>query len=228
MDLRSTAKSSSNSNRQRCRRVRECGRETDAAAFLRREQHAALEHFGAKILETHAGLDERQIIRRAHFVQHRSRRQRFHDASPALAIHNVVMQQQANQLMRGKIIAAPIHAANAVGIAIRHETNIMRMLAQIRLALGIVFFNRFGIDTAKQNIMLCVKRRDFAGRSGQQLFKATRADTKQCFMRKTKFDLAMSLKSPVFSMPRNAPANVLNGIFFALIASSSFNKRTGE
>ena len=65
---------------------------TDAAAFLSAQQHAALEHFRANVFETNTRFDQRQIVRSAHLVHHRRGRQCFDDASPALAVHDEMMQ----------------------------------------------------------------------------------------------------------------------------------------
>ena len=100
---------------------------TDAAAFFRAKQHIALEHLGTNILEADAGFDERQPIGRAYFVHHRSRRERFHHTSPALAVHNQMMQQQADDLVCRERITVTVHAANAVGIAVGHETKVVGM-----------------------------------------------------------------------------------------------------
>ena len=61
-----------------------------------------------------------------------------------------MMQQQANDLVRRQRIAATVHAAHAVGVAVRHEADVMRMRAQKFLAARVIFLNRFGIDAAEQ------------------------------------------------------------------------------
>ena len=153
---------------------------TDAAALFRPEQHAAFEHLGANILEADAGLDQRQPVRHAHFIHHRSRCQRLDNTSPALAVYNQMMQQQADDLVRGQIIAVAVHAAHPVGVTIGHQANVMRMFFEKRLAARIILFNRFGIDAAKQRVMIAVQGGDPAGGAGEQLLKTTRADAEQC------------------------------------------------
>ena len=120
------------------------------------------------------GLDQRQTVNRAHLVHHRRGRERFDDTSAALAIHDEMMQQQADDLVRGKIIAAAIHAANAVGIAVRHEADVVRMLAQIFLARSVIFLDRFGIDAAEHDIMRAIERGDFAGRAAPAIVQSSR------------------------------------------------------
>ena len=95
------------------------------------------------------------------------------------------MQQQADDLVRGEVIAAPVHPAHPIGIAIRHQTDIVRMLFQISLAPRVILFNRFGVDAAEQDVVGAIERGDLAGGAGQQLLKAARAHTKQGVMRKT-------------------------------------------
>ena len=53
-----------------------------------------------------------------------------------------------------KIIAATVHAADAVGVAVGHEADVVRMRPQIRLAARVIFRNRFGIDAAEEDIVL--------------------------------------------------------------------------
>ena len=126
-DTRSVASSSSSINPAACRRARECAGETDAAAFFRAEQHVTLEHLRTNIFEADAGFDQWQPMGRAHFVHHRSGRKRFHHPSPALSIHDEMMQQQTNDLVRRERVATAIHAANAVGITVGHEADVMRV-----------------------------------------------------------------------------------------------------
>ena len=98
-----------------------------------------------------------------------------------------MMQQQADDLVGREHLAPAVHAANAVGIAIRHQTNIMRMPAKIFLAARVIFVNRFGIDAAKQHIVLRVQRGHLAGRAREQLFETPGADAKQCIVGETQF-----------------------------------------
>src|SRR5271156_6601673 len=98
-----------------------------------------------------------------------------------------MMQQQTNDLMRGKIFSATVHPANTIGIAVRHEANVVRMRAEKFLAARVIFLNRFGIDATEQNIVRAVERRDLASRSGQNFFKTTRADAEQSVVRETQF-----------------------------------------
>ena len=41
-----------------------------------------------------------------------------------------MMQQQADDLVRRERVAAAVHAADAVGVAVRHEAKVVRMRAQ--------------------------------------------------------------------------------------------------
>ena len=160
---------------------------TDAAAFLSAEQYVALEHLRANIFEPDAGLDQRQAMRRAHLVHHRSGRERLDHPPPALSIYNQMMQQQANDLVCRQRVAVAVHAANAIGIAVGHEANVVRMSAEELPAAPVICDDRFGIDAAKQHVMLRIERRDLAGRARQQLFEAAGADTKQSVVGETQF-----------------------------------------
>ncbi len=89
--------------------------------------------------------------------------------------------------MRGKITASAIHAAHAVRVTVRHKADVVRIFFKKRLALRVIFLDRFGIDAAEQHIMRAVERRDLAGRAGEQLFKAARAHAEQRIVRETQF-----------------------------------------
>ena len=96
-------------------------------------------------------------------------------------------QQKANDLMGGQITAATIHAADAVGIAIGHEANVVRMTAQIFLGRPIILEDGFRIDAAEENIVLCIERGDAAVGSCKNLFEASRADAEERVMGKAQF-----------------------------------------
>ena len=98
-----------------------------------------------------------------------------------------MMQQQANKLVRRQIIAVAVHAADAVGVAVGHKADVVRMLPQERLAARVILNNRLGIDAAEQDVMPPVERCDFAGRAGKNCFKTTRADAEQRVVREAQF-----------------------------------------
>ena len=60
-----------------------------------------------------------------------------------------MMQQQANDLVRREIIATTVHAADAIGVAVGHQANVVRMRAEKFLAVCVIFLNRLGIDAAE-------------------------------------------------------------------------------
>src|ERR1039458_1496745 len=78
--------------------------------------------------EADARLGQFKPVRLAHLVHHGCRVQCLDDPSPALSIDDEMVQQQANDLVGGEIIAVAIHATYAVCVAIRHEANVMRVL----------------------------------------------------------------------------------------------------
>src|SRR5262245_54453943 len=94
-----------------------------------------------------------------------------------------MVEQQANNLVGGQRIAAAIHAANAVGIAVCDEANIVWMFSQIGLAAGVVFLDGFWIDAAEENVVRPVQCRNAAGSASQQLFEATGAHSEQRLVR---------------------------------------------
>ena len=66
--------------------------ETNSATLFEAEQRAALEHLAGDIFEADRRLDQLQLVRRAHLVHHGGRRDRFDDPSPALSIHDEMVQ----------------------------------------------------------------------------------------------------------------------------------------
>src|SRR5262245_57473656 len=94
-----------------------------------------------------------------------------------------MVEQKTNQLMGRKRIPASIHAADAVGVAIGHQANIVRMFAEIGRAGGVVLRDRLRIDAAEQRIVLGIKRRDLARGTREQFSKATSADSEQSIVR---------------------------------------------
>ena len=145
--------------------IRNVPGETNPAALFHPQQHAAFEHLRANIFEPDAGFDQRQAMRRAHLVHHRSRRERLDYPSPALPVLDQMMQQQANDLVRCERVAAAVHAAHAVGVAIGHKADVVRMAAEKFSAARVIFVNRLGIDAAEQHVVLPVERGDLAGRA---------------------------------------------------------------
>ena len=115
----------------------------------------------------------------AHLVHHGSRGQRLDDPSPTLPVDNKMVQQQANELVGGEIIASSVHATHAVGVAIRHEANVVWVLLEERRAARIVLFHRFRIDAAEKHVVLAVQRRHSASRAREQFLEATRAHAEQ-------------------------------------------------
>ena len=171
---------------------------TDATALLRAEQHIALEHFRADVFEADAGLDHFQAVVRAHLVHHGGGGERLDDPSPALAVHDEMMQQQANQLVRRKRISAAIHAANAVGVAIRDQTNIVRMLFEISGTERVIFRESARGYAAEQRIVRAVQRGHPASGARQKRSKQPAPTPKSASCAKRSFDFAISLKSTNF------------------------------
>src|ERR1051326_1126618 len=98
-----------------------------------------------------------------------------------------MLEQQTNNLVRGKRIPPAIHAANTIRVAIRYETEIMRMLLQICLRSSVIFGNRFRIDAAKIWIVLGVQCRHLTARAGQQRVKTPGSNAKERLMREPQF-----------------------------------------
>jgi hypothetical protein len=71
----------------------------NAPTFLEAEQHVTLAHLSTDILEADACLDELEAMVLAHAVDHRGRGQGLDHPAGGLAIVDVVMQQQADQLV---------------------------------------------------------------------------------------------------------------------------------
>ena len=96
-----------------------------------------------------------------------------------------MMQQQADDLVRCQIIAATVHAADPVGVAIGHQADVVRMFFEKRLAARIILQDRLGIDAAKKRVVIAIERGDLAGGAGEQLLETTRAHAKERVMRET-------------------------------------------
>jgi hypothetical protein len=92
-------------------------------------------------------------------------------------------QQQADELVRGDQPTAPVHAAHAVGVAVGHQTQVVRMFFEERLTARVVPRDRFGIDAAKHHVVRAVEGRDPARRAGEQLLEAARPHAKQRLVR---------------------------------------------
>src|SRR5262249_22074646 len=104
--------------------------EAYAAAFLGSQQDASLNHFRGNVLESHTGFGHFQPIGGGHFIHHGSGGEGLDDTSPALAIDKKMPEEEANQLMSRKRVAATVHATDSVSIAVSHETDIVRMFAK--------------------------------------------------------------------------------------------------
>ena len=154
-------------------------REPDAAALFRPQQHPAFDHFRGDVLEPNARLNEFKSIGLAHFVHHGRGGQRFHDPSPALPVDDEMMQQQANKLVGGEIIAVAIHAAHAVCVAVRHQADIMRVFLKKCGAAPVVLLHRFRVNAAEHHVVLAVQRRHSASRARQQFLEAARTHAEQ-------------------------------------------------
>ena len=98
-----------------------------------------------------------------------------------------MMQQQADELVRRQIIAPAIHAADPVSVAIGHQTDVVRMFFEKRLAARIILHNRLGIDAAKKSVVLPVERGDLAGGAGEQLLETPGAHAEERVVRETEF-----------------------------------------
>ena len=100
-----------------------------------------------------------------------------------------MVDQQADQLMRGKSATVAIHATNTISISVGDETDIVRMLAKKLLGRAVILLDGLGIDAAKERIVFCIQRRDAARRPGEQLLETTGPDTKERVMGKLQFRL---------------------------------------
>ena len=97
------------------------------------------------------------------------------------------MQQQADNLVRREGVAVTVHAADAVGVAVRHKAKVVRMRAQKLLGRPVIFLDGFRVDAAEQHVMPRIERGDFARGAGEQLLETARADAEQCVVGKTQF-----------------------------------------
>ena len=161
--------------------------EPNPAAFLRAEDDIALQHFGANVFEADAGLDQFESMRGANLVHHRGGRERLDHPALGPAIDDKMLEQQADDLMRRQRITPAIHAADTVGVAVRHQTDIVGMLLEIRRGRAVVLGNRLGIDSAKIRIVIAVQRRHPATGAREQLSKATRPDAEESIVREAEF-----------------------------------------
>jgi hypothetical protein len=96
------------------------------------------------------------------------------------------MQQQANDLVGSEVVAAAIHPADPVRIAIRHQANVVRVLPKKRRTAPVVLLDRLRINAAEKHIVAAVQRRHFAGRARQQFLEATGPHAEQRLVRKSK------------------------------------------
>jgi len=140
----------------------------------RAQQHVAFEHLRTNIFESDTGFDKRQAIGCAHFVHHRSRRQRLHHTPTALSIHNQMMQQQAYNLVCSKRVAMAIHAANTVGITIGHRQMSCGCFLRNFWLGTIIFLNWLGINSTEQNIVSALSVVTFAGRAPRAIVQSNR------------------------------------------------------
>ena len=60
-------------------------------------------------------------------------------------------------LVRGEIVAAAVHAADAVGVAVGHQANVVRMLLQKGRAAPVILLDRLRVDAAEQRVVLAVQ-----------------------------------------------------------------------
>src|SRR6266516_3439184 len=157
-------------------------RKTNATAFFRPEQDISFDHLSRDVLESHAGLHQFQAVRSTHLIYHRSCCERLHDPPLAFAVRNEMVQQQTNKLVRAEIIPTAVHASYTVGIAVRHQADVMGMFLQKGRAAGIILFDRFWIDPAEERVMFCVQRGYLAGCAGEELFETSGADAKKRFV----------------------------------------------
>src|SRR5258707_14841386 len=113
--------------------------------------------------------------------------------------------------MGAQIISASVHAADAVSITIGDETDIVRMFFKEGRAARIILFNWLRIDATKKRIMGRVQSSDSAGRSRQQLFKATCADAEQGLMCEAKFRFGDQLEvHQLFKCRKMSRAHILD------------------
>ena len=105
-----------------------------------------------------------------------------------------MMQQQANELVGGEIIAAAIHAADAVGVAIGDEANVVGVLLKKRRAAPVVLSDGLRVNAAEKDVVLGVQSRYPAGGAGEQFFEAAGANAEEGIMGKAEPGLGDELE----------------------------------
>ena len=146
----------------------------DATAFLDAEQHVALEHLFANMLEAHAGLGERQVMAVADHIHHRGGGQGLNHPPLPFTVLEKMMEQQADNLVGGEGVAPAVHAADPVGITVGGEAKVGGLFLQCRPAASVVALDGLGVETAEVGIVFAVEGPDPAVGAFQQFFKAAR------------------------------------------------------
>ena len=73
--------------------------------------------------------------------------------------------------MSRKCVAAAIHGSHSIRVTIRHQAEVVGMLAKPGGAGGVVFGNRFGVDSAKGGIVGPVQGGDLTAGAGEQFLE---------------------------------------------------------
>ncbi len=122
-----------------------------------------------------------------------------------------MLEQKANNLVRGERVTPAVHPANAVGIAIGDQTKIYR-LAPKRLRGGrVVARDGLGVDATKVRIMRAIEGGDFAIGALQQFLEAPCPNSKQRLVPKTQ--TAFGDEFEIYQLPQGpiiARANILH------------------
>ena len=104
------------------------------------------------------------------------------------------MQDEANDLVRGEIVAAAIHAADAVSVAVGDQAEVVGMLFEEGGTARVIRLDWLRVDPAKEHVVPAVQRGDLARRAGQQFFKAARGYAEQGVVRKAQPGLGDELE----------------------------------
>ncbi len=95
--------------------------EGDPARFLAADQHIFIQHIIGDVVEAHRGFVQGQAVAFGQPVDHARGRNRAHHRAASAALFDQVFQGQGHDFVRVDEIAALVHGANAVGVAIRHH-----------------------------------------------------------------------------------------------------------
>ena len=128
--FRSVARSSSSMRPARIPSRSGMSGKPDPAAFFEPQEDSTADHFHRHMFESNAGLHQFEPVVFTHPVHQGGRGQRLHHAPGLPAVHHEVTEEQANDLMGRQHPAIPEHSPDPVGVAIRDEAKIVRVLLQ--------------------------------------------------------------------------------------------------